>query len=77
MGSNMSGREIIKFIAKNLPLNPGIYQMENEKGEMESRVYGPGEGWCVPLRTKHRVIALTDYTALEASTSHLNDCIII
>ena len=30
----MSGREIIKFIAKNLPLNPGIYQMENEKGEI-------------------------------------------
>ena len=49
--------------------------LENAKGEMESRVYGPGEGWCVPLKTKHRVIALTDYTALETSTSHLNDCI--
>ena len=29
----MSGPEIIKFTAKNLPVNPGIYQMENEKGE--------------------------------------------
>ena len=25
--------------------------------------------------TKHRVIATTDYTALECSTAHLNDCI--
>ena len=30
----MNGSEIIKFIAKNLPVNPGIYQMENEKGEI-------------------------------------------
>ena len=30
----MSGPEIIKFTAKNLPVNPGIYQMENEKGEI-------------------------------------------
>ena len=44
-------------------------------GEMESKIYGAGEGWCVPLKTKHRVIALTDYTALECSTAHLNDCI--
>ena len=47
----------------------------NEDGEVESRVYKVGEGWCVPLRTKHRVIAKTDYTALECSTAHLNDCI--
>ena len=26
-------------------------------------------------KTKHRVIATTDYTALECSTAHLNDCI--
>ena len=30
----MIGAEIIKFIARNLPINPGIYQMENEKGEI-------------------------------------------
>ena len=28
-----------------------------------------------PLKTKHRVITITDYTVLECSTSHLNDCI--
>ena len=40
-----------------------------------SRSYKAGDGWCVPLKTKHRVIATTDYTALECSTAHLNDCI--
>ena len=32
--SNMKGEKIIKFIAKNLPSKPGVYQMENEKGEI-------------------------------------------
>ena len=49
--------------------------LEKEDGTMESRIYEPGQGWCVPLRTKHRVVAVTDYTALECSTAHLNDCI--
>ena len=49
--------------------------LEKEDGTMESRIYKPGQGWCVPLKTKHRVIAKTDYTALECSTAHLNDCI--
>jgi len=49
--------------------------LQNENGEIESRTYKIGEGWCVPLKTKHRVIAITDYTALECSTAHLNDCI--
>ena len=49
--------------------------LQDENGEMESRVYKVGEGWCVPLKTKHRVIAKSDYTALECSTAHLNDCI--
>ena len=49
--------------------------LENENGEMESYHYKAGEGWCVPLNTKHRVIAKTDYTALECSTAHLNDCV--
>ena len=30
----MTGTEVIKFIAKKLPANPGIYQMENERGEI-------------------------------------------
>ena len=49
--------------------------LQDENGEIESRVYKVGEGWSVPLRTKHRVIAKSDYTALECSTAHLNDCI--
>lgn len=49
--------------------------LENEDGSFESRIYKKGEGWCVPLKTKHRVIAIEDYTALECSTPHLNDCI--
>ena len=31
---NLKGQEIIKYYAKNLPRKPGIYQMENEKGEI-------------------------------------------
>ena len=49
--------------------------LENDNGEMESRKYIPGKGFCVPLKTKHRVIAIKDLTMLECSTSHLNDCI--
>ena len=49
--------------------------LQNDDGTMESRIYKAGQGWCVPLKTKHRVIAKTDYTALETSTAHLNDCI--
>ena len=32
--SVLTGREIIKFLAKNLPSRPGIYQMENEEGKI-------------------------------------------
>ena len=31
---NLKGQEIIKYIAKILPQKPGVYQMENEKGEI-------------------------------------------
>ena len=31
---NLKGHEIIKYYAKNLPKKPGIYQMENEKGDI-------------------------------------------
>lgn len=49
--------------------------LERSDGTMESRIYKKGQGWCVPLNTKHRVIAVTNYTALEVSTAHLNDCV--
>ena len=32
--TNLKGHEIIKFIAKTLPSKPGVYQMEDEKGEI-------------------------------------------
>lgn len=49
--------------------------LQNEEGKIDSKIYEAGSGWSVPLQTKHRVIAITDYTALEVSTPHLNDCI--
>ena len=49
--------------------------LENENGEMESKVYKAGSGWTVPLNCKHRVIAKEAYTALEVSTPHLNDVV--
>ncbi len=49
--------------------------LQNSDGEMESRKYKSGTGFCVPLKTKHRVIATEDLTMLECSTAHLNDCI--
>ena len=64
------------FMIGELDLDFGILTtQQNEDGTMESRTYKAGDGWCVPLKTKHRVIATTDYTALECSTAHLNDCI--
>ena len=32
--SNITGKEIIKFNAKNFPSKPGVYQMEDEKGDI-------------------------------------------
>lgn len=49
--------------------------LENEEGILESKIYTVGMGWSVPLNKKHRVIAKTSYTALEVSTTHLNDVI--
>lgn len=49
--------------------------LENEKGDLQSSIYKVGTGWTVPIGRKHRVVAKTDYTALEVSTPHLNDVI--
>ena len=32
--ANLKGQEIIKFIAKTLPNQPGVYQMESEDGQI-------------------------------------------
>ena len=32
--SNFKGHEIIKFIAKTLPKQPGVYQMEDDEGNI-------------------------------------------
>jgi quercetin dioxygenase-like cupin family protein len=47
--------------------------LENDQGILESNIFTIGNGWSVPIGKKHRVIAHTDYTALEVSTPHLND----
>ena len=49
--------------------------LENDQGELESKIYKAGSGWTVPLNRKHRVIARESYTALEVSTPHLNDVV--
>ena len=49
--------------------------LENGNGELESEIFKVGDGWSVPTGKKHRVIAKTDYTALEVSTPHLNDVV--
>ena len=49
--------------------------LENDKGTLDEFSFGPKEGWSVPLKRKHRVIAITDYTSLEVSTPHLDDVI--
>ena len=47
--------------------------LENDTGELESFIFDAGSGWVVPVGRKHRVIAITDYTAVEVSTPHLDD----
>jgi len=49
--------------------------LENDKGELESKIFVAGTGWSTPIGKKHRVIAKTDYKSLEVSTTHLNDVI--
>ena len=49
--------------------------LEDENGELKSRIYTVGTGWNVPTGRKHRVIAKTSYTALETSTPHLDDVV--
>lgn len=49
--------------------------LEDEHGELKSHVFSKGSGWVVPRKRKHRVIAKTDYTALEVSTPHLDDVV--
>lgn len=49
--------------------------LENDQGQLESQVFSAGSGWVVPVGRKHRIIAKTDYTALEVSTPHLDDVV--
>ena len=49
--------------------------LENDVGELKSHIFSKGSGWVVPRKRKHRVIAKTDYTALEVSTPHLDDVV--
>ncbi len=49
--------------------------LEDDNGVLKSHIYSKGTGWVVPRKKKHRVIAKTDYTAMEVSTPHLDDVI--
>jgi len=49
--------------------------LEDENGTLKSHLFSAGSGWVVPVKRKHRVIAKTDYTALEVSTPHLDDVV--
>jgi len=49
--------------------------LENDAGVLESFTFKAGDGWVVPVKRKHRVIAITDYTAVEVSTPHLDDVV--
>ena len=49
--------------------------LEGDNGELKSYHFEAGDGWVVPVRRKHRVIATEDYTALEVSTPHLDDVV--
>lgn len=49
--------------------------LADENGVLQSTVYTAGTGWVVPVGRVHRVIAKTDYTALEVSTPHLDDVV--
>tara|TARA_R110000851_G_scaffold161565_2_gene305265 strand:- start:4158 stop:4625 length:468 start_codon:yes stop_codon:yes gene_type:complete len=49
--------------------------LEDENGELKSYFFEAGDGWVVPVKRKHRVIATEDYTALEVSTPHLDDVV--
>lgn len=49
--------------------------LEDADGVLQSRTYKAGTGWSVPTGRKHRVIAKTSYTAIEASTPHLDDVV--
>ena len=49
--------------------------LEGEDGKMESFLLSAGSGWSVKPKQKHRVVALSDYTAIEVSTPHLDDVV--
>ncbi|MAH43825.1 hypothetical protein CL614_08975 [archaeon] len=49
--------------------------LEDDSGNLRSQIFEAGTGWVVPVGRKHRVIAKTDYTALEVSTPHLDDVV--
>ncbi|MEK6858822.1 MAG: hypothetical protein AABX53_02840 [Nanoarchaeota archaeon] len=49
--------------------------LENDAGEIEKRVCGPGTFITVLPPKKHRVCALTDLVMLECSTPHVDDVV--
>lgn len=51
------------------------FWLENDEGEIEKKVVGPGTLMTVNPPRKHRVIALTDIVLMEASTPQVDDVV--
>ena len=58
--TKLKGHEIIKFIAKTLPQKPGVYQMENENGDI-----------LYIGKAKNLTKRVTNYTSLNNLTKRL------
>jgi mannose-6-phosphate isomerase len=50
-------------------------EVEEEGGERQTVQLGPGEGWHLPPRTRHRMTAREDTDVLEVSTPELDDVV--
>ncbi len=48
---------------------------ENEKGEMQEILLGPGDAHHIPTGRKHRMVAVEDCDVFEVSTPHLDDVV--
>lgn len=49
--------------------------LENDKGEIDKKIMGPGDHCTVEPFKKHRVIAITDAVYFEASTPEVDDIV--
>jgi mannose-6-phosphate isomerase-like protein (cupin superfamily) len=62
--------ETIRVLAGTIVLEVG-----GEDGRLESVRLGPGDGWHIPPRMRHRMTAVEDADVLEVSTPELDDVV--